>query len=311
MKERVIITGITGFIGANLKSYIKDGFIVKGVSRAADKKNEIYDYQDVIKLLSNSKALVHLAGKAHDLKNTANDTEYFEVNTELTIKLYNQFLKSDCKIFIYLSSVKAVRDSVDGVLIERTPPNPLTAYGRSKLKAEEYIINQTLPEGKSFYILRPCMVHGIGNKGNLNLLYNFISKGLPYPLSSFENKRSYLSVENLCFIISEILKREDIPSGIYNLSDDEALSTTELISILSKTLNRQPRFLPIPKRLISIIAKIGDILKLPINSEKLGKLTENYVVSNQKIKQVLKKSLPLSSRDGILITARSFKDIKR
>ena len=307
MSEIIIVTGVKGFVGTNLTSYLKDFFVVKGISRAADANNDIYEYSDVDELLSESKAIVHLAGKAHDLKNISNDAEYFEVNTELTKNLFDQFLKSECKTFIYLSSVKAVRDKVEGVLIENEKPNPLTAYGKSKLQAEAYIQNQTLPEGKSYYILRPCMIHGSGNKGNLNLLYNFVSKGFPYPLSSFENRRSYLSVENLCFIISELLKREDIPSGIYNVSDDEALSTNELIALLSKALNITPRLLPIPQKLIFLIAAIGDIFKLPLNTEKLGKLTENYEVSNQKIKRALKKSLPLAARDGILKTARSFK----
>jgi nucleoside-diphosphate-sugar epimerase len=308
MRETIIITGISGFIGANLKSYLKDSFTIKGVSRKANKKDDIYEYKDVPELLNKSKACVHSAGKAHDLKQTSEDAEYFKINTELTKMIFDQFLKSECKIFIYLSSVKAVRDTVNEVLTEDATTDPKTVYGRSKLKAEEYITNQTLPEGKSYFILRPCMVHGPGNKGNLNLLYNFVSKGFPYPLSSFENKRSYLSVENLCFIISELIQRKDIPSGIYNVSDDDALSTTELISILSKAINKPPRLLPIPKKIIYFIAKIGDILKLPIDTEKLGKLTENYIVSNQKIKQALKKSLPLSAREGILKTASAFKN---
>lgn len=307
MNKIITVTGINGFVGSNLRLYLKGTYCMKGVSRKPGTDIFIYDYKDFGDLLSNSEAFIHLAGKAHDLKNNASDSEYFEVNTELTKKLFDQFLKSGCKKFIYLSSVKAVRDVVDGILIEDVIPNPITAYGKSKLMAEEYIVNQCLPEGKFCYILRPCMIHGFGNKGNLNLLYNFVSKGLPYPLASFENKRSYLSVENLCFIIKELLEREDIPSGTYNVSDDEALSTSEVVSLLSKALNKSPRLLYIPKNIISFFAKIGDSFRLPLNSERLGKLTENYIVCNRKIKQVLKKELPLSVREGILITARDFK----
>ncbi|MDP4679990.1 MAG: nucleoside-diphosphate-sugar epimerase, partial [Cyclobacteriaceae bacterium] len=99
---------------------------------------------------------------------------------------------------------------------------------------EEYIQSQPLPQGKSYYILRPCMIHGPGNKGNLNLLYKLISNGIPYPLAAFENKRSFLSVENLCFVIRELLERDDIPSGIYNVSDDEVLSSNTLIKLIAK-----------------------------------------------------------------------------
>ena len=153
-----------------------------------------------------------------------------------------------------------------------------------------------MPEGKSYYILCPCMIHPPGNKGNLNLLHQLVVKGIPYPLASFENKRSFLSVENLCFIIKELIERDDIPLGVYNAADDEALSTNQLISLLSEALNKPPRLLHVPARLISFAARIGDFLKLPLNTERLGKFTENYVVSNQKIKQALKKELPLSAK---------------
>jgi nucleoside-diphosphate-sugar epimerase len=95
---------------------------------------------------------------------------------------------------------------VEGVLTEEVEPKPLTHYGKSKLMAEEYILSQPLSVGKSYYILRPCMIHGPGNKGNLNLLYQIVQKGIPYPLAAFENKRSFLSIENLCFIGAKTLK---------------------------------------------------------------------------------------------------------
>lgn len=308
MNRVITITGITGFVGSNLKSYLNSSYLIKGISRKANIDSFIYSYNDVENILSGSKAIIHAAGKAHDLKQVTNDSEYFEINTDLTKKLFDQFLKSECKIFIYLSSVKAVKDKVMGSLVEDELPDPITDYGKSKLKAEEYILSQSLPEGKSYYILRPCMVHGPGNKGNLNLLYNFVNKGFPYPLASFENKRSYLSVENLCFIISELLYREDIPSGIYNVCDDEALSTSEVVTLLSNAINKTPRLLHVPKKLVSFLAKMGDYFKLPLNTQRLEKLTENYQVSNQKIKQILKKKLPLTVREGILKTAQAFKD---
>mgnify|MGYP003575988846 FL=1 len=152
------------------------------------------------------------------------------------------------------------------------------------------------------------MIHGPGNKGNLNLLYKFVAKGLPYPLASFNNKRSFLSVENLCFIIKEILVRDDIPAGVYNVADDEPLATSEVVQLLSVSMGKRARLLQLPVTLIKGIARLGDKLHLPLNTERLQKLTENYIVDNTKIKQVLKKPLPLSAREGILKTARSFKD---
>ena len=301
-----IITGNKGFVGGNLTSFfqIRNKGII-GVSRNP-KKHEL-SYQSLgLGVLNKAKSFIHLAGKAHDLKKTSEDKEYFEVNTELTKTLFDQFLKSDCEVFIYMSSVKAAADVVDGVLIEDVTPNPVTVYGKSKLEAENYILSKEIPEGKRVYILRPCMIHGPNNKGNLNLLYSFVSKGIPYPFGKYENKRSFVSVENLCFIINELIDNKKIKSGIYNIADDMPLSTVNLAEIIGEVVGKSAKILKMPKILVNTLAKLGDILPLPINSERLQKLTENYVVSNEKIKNQIEKELPLSAEKGIEKTIASF-----
>ena len=128
-KKSVIITGNNGFVGNNLSLYLKEKQII-GVSRNPSKYEINYEELNTI-LINKSEAFVHLAGKAHDLKNTSEEKEYFNVNTELTKRLFKLFLKSDCEIFIYMSSVKAVSDRLDIVLNENKLPNPKTAYGKS------------------------------------------------------------------------------------------------------------------------------------------------------------------------------------
>lgn len=295
---KVIVTGATGFVGKNLIPYLNKLEIkASAISRSNLMTNISVDNND---------AIVHLAGKAHDLKKTSNPNEYYHVNFELTKKLYDSFLKSEAKKFIFISSVKAAADRADGILTEDELPKPITDYGKSKLMAEQYIQSQQLPADKSYYILRPCMIHGPGNKGNLNLLYKFVQKSIPYPLASFENKRSFLSVENLCFVIANLLKK-NIPSGVYNVADDEALSTNQVVSILAKSLSKKPKLWTIPQSPIRILAKIGDIIKLPLNTETLDKLTENYIVSNKKIKKAIDLPLPITTKEGLLLTAKSFK----
>ena len=302
---KIAITGASGFVGSNLLPYLQNaGYTTIGVSRNP-RENEISYEELTTETWNNANAIVHLAGKAHDLKKTLNDSEYYEVNYELTEKLFDQFLVSNAQQFIYISSVKAVADSVDGILSEDEVPNPFTAYGKSKLMAENYIL-ANMPLDKKVYILRPCMIHGAGNKGNLNLLYTIVKKGFPWPLAAFENQRSFLSIENLCFVIQELLNRNDIASGIYNVADDASLSTNELIVLISKSQNKPPKTLAIPKKLISLLAKIGDVLHLPLNSERLQKLTESYVVSNDKIVKALGKPLPFSAEEGFKKTFQSF-----
>ena len=304
--KKIIITGNKGFVGINLSEFlIAQEKKILGISRNP-KKDEISYNELTIDQFNNCPVFIHLAGKAHDLKKTSKDKEYFEINTELTKTLFNHFLKSDCEVFIYMSSVKAAADSVEGILTEDVIPNPITFYGKSKLAAEVYILSKKIPKDKRVYILRPCMIHGPKNKGNLNLLYSFVSKGIPYPFGKYVNRRSFVSVENLCFIINELIDNVKIESGIYNIADDTSLSTNNLVKIMSEGLNKPIRILKIPKVFVSFIAKVGDFLPIPINSERLLKLTENYEVSNLKIKKAIKKKLPLSSNEGIKKTITSF-----
>ena len=292
MNKTVFITGASGFVGCNIMSRLTE-FNYRQFNR-----NE--------KVIINEEVVLHLAGKAHDLKRTSNTNEYYKVNTELTKKVFDAFLNSNAKVFITISSVKAVADKLDSELTEEYIPNPITHYGKSKLLAEEYILSNLIPNGKRVFILRPCMIHGPGNKGNLNLLFKIVSKGIPWPLGAFKNKRSFCSIDNLCFIIDELIKNEQIPSGIYNVADDEPLSTNEVITLIYKHYDKQPNILNVSKYLITTVSKLGDLLKFPLNTERLNKLTESYIVSNKKIKDTINKPLPISSINGLLKTFRSF-----
>lgn len=292
----IYLTGSSGFVGTHLQSYLSSGYQF----RPYNSGEEAFVQEDIV---------IHLAGKAHDTKNVLQPDEYYQVNTELTKKIFDAFLLSNAKVFIILSSVKAAADVVEGVLTEDVKPNPHTHYGKSKLLAEQYILGQSIPAGKRVYIIRPCMIHGTGNKGNLNLLYRVVSKNIPWPLAAFNNQRSFCSVENLCFVINELIHREDIPSGVYNMADDEAISTNDLIRYIAESLGHRPILLQLPNNFVRAFARLGDWLKLPLNSERLQKLTESYVVSNQKIKSAIGKSFPLSAKEGLMRTFRSFDHI--
>ena len=293
MHNTIFITGASGFVGKNLLKEFVNMFTF-----SVFKKVNIFSISEDI--------VIHLAGKAHDLKNTSSKDEYYLVNTELTKIIFDKFLESKARVFITLSSVKAVADTLDIVLTENHIPNPITHYGKSKLLAEEYILSKKIPLGKRVYILRPCMIHGPGNKGNLNLLYKIVLKGLPWPLGAFENKRSFCSIDNLCFVINELIQNDKIPSGIYNIADDEAISTNELIRLIAKSQDKYFFIWNTPKYIIKMLSKLGDIFRLPLNSERLNKLTETYIVSNNKLKKFINKPLPVTAKEGLIKTFNSF-----
>jgi nucleoside-diphosphate-sugar epimerase len=227
--------------------------------------------------------------------------------------------------FIFFSSVKACADTVEGVLTEDAQPMPQTPYGKSKLEAEKEVLkfesakvlklvniehrtsNIEHPTGETCsyfrtYILRPAMIHGPGNKGNLNLLVKVVQKGIPWPLGAFENQRSFTSIENVSRVL-EALITTDVAPGTYQVADDEPLSTNQVIGLIAESLGRTPRIWKIAPGFMRCVARIGDILHLPLNSERLKKLTESYVVSNRKLLRALGwQKMPVSAPEGMRAT---------
>ena len=337
----ILITGIHGFVGSNLVVSLKGRHTLYGLDIVTPEKEgviktflweDIQLYSFAYQNLPEFDAIIHLAGKAHDTKNQSIAQSYFDINTGLTQKIFDFFLKSSAKKFIFFSSVKAAVDSVVGdILTEDVIPTPVGPYGESKIRAEEYIINKLTVDGeqltvamqhdsaancqlstvhcqlnKQVYILRPCMIHGPGNEGNLNLLYNVVKKGIPWPLGAFENHRSFTSIDNLCYVVEGLLTK-DVPGGIYHMGDDEAMSTNELIATMCEVMGKKPHIWKMNKGLMEGCAGIGTLFHLPLNTERLRKLTENYVVSNDKIKRALGiDKMPVTAKEGLIKTIKSF-----
>ena len=324
----ILITGIHGFVGSNLVMSLKEHHVLYGLDIIAPEKEGVektFSWKDIestafpMQRLPQFDAIIHLAGKAHDTKNQSAAQAYFDINTGLTRKIFDFFLESKAKKFIFFSSVKAAADSVVGdMLREDVIPTPVGPYGESKIAAENYILDKLRVENgelrvavqrdKRVYILRPCMIHGPGNKGNLNLLYIVVRKGIPWPLGDFENKRSFTSIDNLCYVVEGLLEK-DIASGIYHMGDDEALSTNELIALMCEAMGKEPHIWKMNRKMMEGCAGLGTLFHLPLNTERLRKLTENYVVSNEKIKAALGiDRMPVRAADGIMKTIRSFSD---
>lgn len=311
----ILITGIHGFVGSNLVAALAKEHVLYGLDIVIPKKEGVvktFSWEDVeSRQLPVVDVIIHLAGKAHDTKNKAQAQEYFDINTGLTKKIFDFFLHSSARKFIFFSSVKAAADFVVGdVLTEEVIPTPVGPYGESKIAAEEYIFSKEIQwrDSKEVYVLRPCMIHGPGNKGNLNLLYHVVKKGLPWPLGDFENRRTFTSIDNLCYVIDGLIQKE-VPSGIYHMADDEALSTNELIALICDVLGKKPRIWKVNRKFMTGCARLGSAVHLPLNLERLRKLTENYVVSNAKIKSALGISrMPVRAEEGIRKTLKSFSE---
>jgi nucleoside-diphosphate-sugar epimerase len=310
----VLITGISGFVGSNLLNYLKsdDSIKITGSSRDISKishlKNtikEVCSYSKVYSEDMHFDVYVHLSGKVHDESNMSSEADYMEANYVSTKKLFESFLNDKkAKKFIFLSTIHVLTECPERELDESYTPAPFTPYGRSKYRAEQYIEKNCPPE-KDYYILRPSMIHGAGNKGNLNLLYKFVTNNLPYPVGAYNNKRTFVSAENLCFVISELIK-QDIKKGLYHVADDEPTYTHDLVKLIAELTGSKGKIWNINPLWLKTIAKIGNILPIPINEHRLNKLTGDFIVSNKKLIKALNKTLPVKSKDGITKTIKSF-----
>jgi nucleoside-diphosphate-sugar epimerase len=306
---KIFITGINGYIGRNLQAYFNSpDYELIGIKRS-DLYSGIYN-------TSQPHCIIHLAGLSKETNDPKLAEAYRQVNTELTKTVYDFFLASSAGTFIFFSTVKAAAEFSETPLIETAIPHPATIYGRSKVEAEAYILDNLPHDGRKVYILRPCMIHGPEPKQNLVALYNYFRKGLPWPFGNLSNNRSYLSIGNLNFILEKLIERNfnssfvirhwsfNLPSsGLYHLADDSPLSTKRIIELIGETLGKKPRMINLPAWSIKAIARIGTLLHLPINQETIKKLTGNYLVSNEKIKKALNISnLPVSAEEGMRYT---------
>lgn len=297
MNNKILIIGATGFVGENLLRHIE---FSKGCSlRDKDWKSQIDGFE----------ILVNLVGKAHDHRGEASEQDYFFVNLELVKEIFHAFVCSNASILLHVSSIAALEEySSNRPLTEEDICHPESWYGKSKREAEKWLLAQELPSNKKLIIIRPPMIHGPGDKGNLGLLYGLISRGLPYPLGSFDNYRSFISIENFCFFIIQMIeKRDRLHSGIFHVADNEFVSTNQIIEIIKQVTGKRVPNLSLPKFLVLGIARIGDFIPIILNSKRLKKMTSNLLVSNEKSKSSLNVTrLPLTAEEGLIKTIESF-----
>ncbi|MND86180.1 NAD dependent epimerase/dehydratase family protein [compost metagenome] len=292
---KIVLLGYGGILGKSLSDQINNIYPVSLREKGWERK------------IFNSNVIINLIGKTYS--DLASKEDYYYANVEVTKIVFREFVKSSSELFIHISSLAALEEFESfRTLKEDDVCYPKSAYGYSKRAAEEWLLSQVLPIGKKIIILRPPMVHGPGDKGNLSLLYKIVRKGMPYPLSSFDNKRSFIAIDNFCFFIEQIIRNHSrMESGIYHIADDEPVSTKRIIEIIKEVTGRKVINIRLPKMVVHVIAKLGDVLPFPLNTRRLKKMTSDLLVSNNKIKEALGiEELPLTAEQGIEKTIRSF-----
>jgi nucleoside-diphosphate-sugar epimerase len=243
---KVLVTGASGFLGAPLCSLLREaGHQVVACSRTLVAQPEVCyvpapelgpgaDWRDALRGVD---AVVHLAGRAHvtsQKENTETEQSYFRINTEGTKALAHQATAAGVQHFVFLSSCHAVRAQSDDMMTGDTKPHPVSAYGRSKLAAEKAMQEELAGSACAWTIFRSPLVYGLGNQANFALLLKLVKTGLPLPLGSVRNRRSFIYLENLVDLISKCLGNAKAFGKVYLPSDGEDVSTPELIRAIAR-----------------------------------------------------------------------------
>lgn len=284
--ESLLYTGGTGYLGHNTKPILDKAYEVTtiGITDKDDiKANFVSDTPELPKRYD---IVLHAAGKAHTYPKTeAEKQAFFEVNYKGTIHLCDALEKVGVpKSFIFISTMAVYGSDGSTVVTEDHPLNGDTPYAKSKLMAEEYLIDWCKKNGVILGILRPSLLAGPNPPGNLGAMINGIKNHRYLSIGGSKARKSFLMVYDIARVVPELAKK----GGIYNICDDDSVTYRQLEEAICKQLGMSLP-LSIPMWVAKCMAKVGDGLgkKAPINSLKLTKLTRTSVYSNAKIRAAL------------------------
>lgn len=262
-RRKLLITGITGFIGSNLLHELQkeDEYDIACIARkqVSDITTFLLDLNgasDYSEALVGVDTVVHLGGMSAVPK--GQDKEAFEVNTRATLQLANQASQAGVRRFIFVSTAKVLGDisDADYGFMESSSPNPSDTYAQSKADAEAGLLKISADSEMDAFIIRPPLVYGPGGKGSIQMLLKVASKPLPLPLSKALAPKSVIFVGNLVDLIKCMIDRDKLSAGVYHCQDDRTTSVSDLILIVRK-LKQQPKLLiPVPVPFLSLPLRI-------------------------------------------------------
>lgn len=311
MSERVLVTGASGFVGGHAAAALADaGFRVRRALRqpAAGTQREddvvLGDFDgrtDWTAALAGVDVVVHAAAKVHAMDRRAAQTPdaYRVVNAEATRRLAESAARVGVRRFVFLSSISVNGDGSDGLPVsERSPFKAVGPYAESKAEAESLLVEIGRSTGLQSVALRPPMVYGPGNPGNLPRLMELIRLGLPLPFGAVENRRSFIAVRNLVDAIVKVCATRKSLGHAYSISDGIAFSTLQLIRLLAEGIGRHPRLVSVPVPWLTEMARwIG-------RSDDMQRVTGSFEIDDSAFRRDLEWQAPVAAAPEIVATGR-------
>lgn len=277
MLKNVLVTGSNGYLGNSFINQYKNKYKFENFSLLTQKLEDInFDSVDIV---------LHCAALVHQ-KIEHSYEKYHEINVEYPLKLAKLAKQNGVKQFVFISTI-AVYGENEEKLDENTICDPITSYGKSKLEAEKELLELN-DDNFVVSIIRPPMVYGKNAPGNIDNLIKLVKKLPIIPLGNIENKRSFISIQNLCHIIDKVITKQQ--SRIFLASDDEPLSTSRLIELIAKNLNKKIYLIKVP---------FFESLLKAVKPSFHKRLYESLEVDNTITKEKLNIKNPYSVEEGI------------
>lgn len=313
--QRVLVTGATGFVGATLverlaRSNVETVACFRGAEPCAQEGvrfvriSGLSDYSALDSALEGVDVVVHAAARVHLMEDVATDplAEFREVNVRGTLNLARQSAAAGVRRFVFISSIKVNGESTELNCPFRPDdiPRPSDAYGISKMEAERELRNLAIATGIEVVIIRPPLVYGSGVKANFQTMARWLTRGIPLPLGAIDNRRSLVTLNNLVDLIVTSINHLAAGNETFLVSDDEDLSTTDLLRRMGLALGKPARLLPLPPSLLKLGA--GMLGKADLAQRLCGSLQ----VDISKTRRMLGWSPPESVEQGLRQAAEGY-----
>lgn len=315
---RVLITGVSGFVGGALACRLLDegSYRVRGVARRVlsnapaglelCQSPELEPEADWSELLQDVEVVVHAAARVHMMNDQAADplSEFRRANTEGTLRIARQAVEAGVRRFVFISSIKVNGEespadrpySADDVVA------PVDPYGVSKHEAEQALLALARETGLEVVIIRPVLVYGPGVKANFQSMMRWLDRRLPLPLGAIHNSRSLVSLDNLVDLIVTCLQHSAAAGQVFLVSDGSPLSTTQLLRRMGLALGKPARLLPIPAVWLQLISRL---LGRPAIAQRL---CGSLCVDIEKTRRLLGWEPPVTVDEAMSRTARYFQE---
>lgn len=301
------MTGATGFIGQALcKSLTAENWHVRRAVRSGTGPDDFVvreigpdtDWQGAVEGID---CIVHLAARTHVVNDTSRNAidHYRQINVAGTVNLAMAAVKGGVRRFVFLSSIKVNGErTVDLPFTEIDTPQPRDAYGISKHEAEQALWQIARETGLEVTILRPPLVYGPAVKANFLRLMHLGARRMPLPFASIANRRSLIYLGNLVDAVTACMEHPAAKGKTYLVSDNESVSTPELMRGISTALGVEPRLFRFPTSLLQLGATLLG------RTSEWGRLAGSLQIDNSRIRQELGWQPPYTMTQGLTEAAQ-------